>query len=84
MGAVGTVMADGAVAAEDCGMNSNDAESKDAGCATACALMCPGFYSGPELAPAEPPSFQLAQQLVPAIDPGIAMPANLDPPPPRF
>ncbi len=82
MDADSMVMADGAMA-KDCGMNSVD-ETDVADCAAACALMCPGFYSGPELASAEPPSFQLTQHIIPAADPGIAMPAYLDPPPPRF
>ena len=86
MDAESMVMADktaeGAMVA-DCDMNSVD-ETEDFGCAAACALMCPGFYSGPELASAEPPRFQLAQQIIPASNPGIAMSASLDPPPPRF
>lgn len=78
-------MSMGDMAADDCdGMNNEMSQSHDAGCAAACALVCPGFYSAPDLSADQEPAFRLAQYAIPQIDPGLATPSHLDPPPPRI
>jgi len=77
------VIADAAMAV-DCDMNAIGFESRDAGCAAVCALVCPGFYSGPDMAFADTVAFELTQYVIPMTGPGMAPPAHLDPPPPRI
>lgn len=59
-------------------------QGHDAGCAAACALVCPGFYSGPNLSADEGPAFRLVQYAIHPADAGLARPSHLDPPPPRI
>ncbi len=69
----------------DCAdMDGAPQQSHDAGCAAACALACPGFYSGPVLSAAQEPAFRIVQYAIPQIDSGLATPSHLDPPPPRI
>lgn len=71
--------------ANDCdGMSKEMSQSHDGGCAAACALVCPGFYSGPDFSADQEPAFRFVQYAIPRNDPGLAAPAHLDPPPPRI
>jgi len=71
--------------AADCAdMNDQKKNSHDAGCAAACALACPGFYSGPEPSADKGLAFKLVQYAIPPAEPGLATPSHLDPPPPRI
>jgi hypothetical protein len=80
-----TQMTMDSMAAGDCDdMGGAPAQTHDAGCAAACALVCPGFYSGPDPSADQEPAFRLVQYAIPQIDPGLAAPSHLDPPPPRF
>ena len=73
------------IGADDCDdMNQDMPQSHDAGCAAACALVCPGFYSGPDLAAAQEPAFRFVQYTIPVIDSLPATSSHLDPPPPRI
>ncbi len=70
---------------KDCdSMGGEKSQTHDAGCAAACALVCPGFYSGPDLSAADDPAFLLIQYAIPPAFPGLATPSHLDPPPPRI
>jgi len=70
---------------DDCGDMSNEmSQSHDAGCIAACALVCPGFYAGSDLSTDQGPAFRFVQYVIPQIDPGLATPSHLDPPPPRI
>ncbi len=81
----GPQMSMGAMGADDCdSMKGEKSQSHDAGCAAACALICPGFYSGPEPTADNSLAFQLVQYAIPPVEPGQATPSHLDPPPPRF
>jgi len=81
----GPQMSMGAMGADDCdSMKGEKSQSHDAGCAAACALICPGFYSGPEPTADNGLAFQLVQYAIPPVEPGQATPSHLDPPPPRF
>lgn len=64
-------------------MGGEYSPSHDAGCAAACALACPGFYTGPDQAASTVPAFQVARYSVPVTGPGVSTQAHLDPPPPR-
>lgn len=75
----------GAMTGGDCGdMGAEKSHTPDAGCVAACTLVCPGFYAGPEGVLAQLPGFELAEYPSPAVDPGVALPSRLDPPPPRI
>ncbi|MEQ8750192.1 MAG: hypothetical protein RIC52_10485 [Amphiplicatus sp.] len=70
---------------KDCdSMGGEKSQTHDAGCAAACALVCPGFYSGPEPTADNGLAFKLVQYAIPPAEPGLATPSHLDPPPPRF
>ncbi len=72
------------MAAEDCAdMNATDAPSHHPGCMAACALACPGFYTGPETANSDSPLFKLSEYPASAALIFVATPSHLDPPPPR-
>lgn len=64
-------------------MSKEVSQSHDAGSAAACALVCPGFYSGPDFSADQGPTFRFVQYAIPQVDPGLATPSHLDPPPPR-
>jgi len=69
----------------DCAdMDGAPQQSHDAGCLAACALVCPGFYSVPAVSVDQEPAFRFVQYAIPRIDPGLATPSHLDPPPPRI
>lgn len=71
--------------ASDCdGMNNDRSQNHDAGCVAACALACPGFYLGPDFAADREPVFRVVKYAIPQVDPGLAVPSHLDPPPPRI
>lgn len=71
--------------ADECAkMNDARENSHDVGCMAACALVCPGFYSGPDLSADQEPAFRFAQYAISHFDPGLATPSHLDPPPPRI
>ncbi len=85
MADAGPQMSMGAMGADDCdSMKGEKSQSHDAGCAAACALICPGFYSGPEPTADNGLAFKLVQYAIPPAEPGLATPSHLDPPPPRI
>ncbi|WP_428408631.1 hypothetical protein [Hyphococcus sp.] len=85
MADAGPQMSMGAMGADDCdSMKGEKTQSHDAGCAAACALICPGFYSGPEPTAENGLAFHLVQYAIPPAEPGLATPSHLDPPPPRI
>ena len=70
---------------EDCAdMDVAPQQSHDAGCAAACALVCPGFYAGIEPSNTQAQAFAVVQYAMPTLDAGVATPSHFDPPPPRF
>jgi hypothetical protein len=70
---------------DDCAhMGDKSSQSHDPECIVTCALVCSGPYTGPEMALAATPAFQLAEYSIPATDPIITPPSLLDPPPPRL
>lgn len=72
------------MAAEDCAdMNAKDVPSHDPGCMAACALACPGFYTGPETANSVTPLLKLSEYPALAALIFVATPSHLEPPPPR-
>lgn len=75
----------GAMAGEDCDdMSDETSRSYDAGCLAACALVCPGFYAGPDRLAESFRIFASANYAIPETGPGAATPSHLDPPPPRI
>lgn len=66
-----------------CEKNAKESERHDAGCAAACALMCPGFYAVHDMAYAKTFAIGVSQYVIPLVDPGVAPPSLLEPPPPR-
>lgn len=84
MTAAGQQMTMDNMAAGDCDdMGGQPSQTHDAGCAAACALVCPGFYAGPDQAASTAPAFEIAQYSILSTDAGLAAPSHLDPPPPR-
>ena len=78
-------MSMGVLGADDCDDMSNEmSQSHDAGCAAACALVCPGFYAGVEPSNTQEQAFAVVQYEMPTLDVGLATPSHLDPPPPRI
>lgn len=84
MASVDHKMSMNVMGADDCDdMSKEMSQSHDAGCAVACALVCPGFYSGPGFSADQEPAFRFVQYAIPQVDLGLATPSHLDPPPPR-